>query len=83
MYAMSRMGYCPEAFQKKDEKKDVLTVSLTVFAAMGIIVLFFAKEFDQILGLYYFPGFDRYGHFGRYYFYLTKKNQAPGWNRHL
>jgi APA family basic amino acid/polyamine antiporter len=50
MYAMSMDRILPKAFQKKDEKKDVLTVSLTVFAAMGIIVLFFAKEFNQILG---------------------------------
>ena len=50
MYAMSKDGILPKPFQKKDEKKDVLTISLTVFAAMGIIVLFFAKEFDQILG---------------------------------
>ena len=50
LYAMSKDGILPKAFQKKDEKKDVLTISLTVFAAMGIIVLFFAKEFDQILG---------------------------------
>lgn len=49
MYAMSLDGILPKPFQKKDEKKDVLTVSLTVFAAMGIIVLFFAKKFDQIL----------------------------------
>jgi len=50
MYAMSMDKILPRPFQKKDEKKDVLTVSLTVFAAMGIIVLFFAKEFNQILG---------------------------------
>ncbi len=50
MYAMSKDGILPKAFQKREEKKDVLTISLTVFAAMGIIVLFFAKEFDQILG---------------------------------
>ncbi|HEX6191126.1 MAG TPA: APC family permease [Chitinophagaceae bacterium] len=50
MYAMSRDGILPKAFQKKEEKKEVLTTSLTVFAAMGIVVLFFAKEFDQILG---------------------------------
>lgn len=49
MYAMSLDNILPKPFQKKDEKKDVLTVSLTVFAAMGIIVLFFAKQFDQIL----------------------------------
>ena len=50
MYAMSMDRILPKAFAKKDEKKDVLTVSLTVFAAMGIIVLFFAKTFNQILG---------------------------------
>ena len=50
MYAMSKDGILPQAFQKREEKRDVLTVSLTVFAALGIIVLFFAKEFDQILG---------------------------------
>lgn len=49
MYAMSKDGILPAAFKRRDEKKDVLTVSLTVFAAMGIIVLFFAKEFSQIL----------------------------------
>ena len=49
MYAMSKDGILPKPFQKKEEKKDVLTVSLTVFAAMGIIVLFFANEFNQIL----------------------------------
>lgn len=50
MYAMSTDGILPKAFMKKDEKKDVLTVSLTVFAGIGIIVLFFAKTFDKILG---------------------------------
>jgi basic amino acid/polyamine antiporter, APA family len=50
MYAMSKDGILPAAFKKKDEKKDVLTVGLTAFAAIGIIVLFFAKSFNQILG---------------------------------
>jgi APA family basic amino acid/polyamine antiporter len=49
MYAMSKDGILPAAFKKRDEKKDVLTVSLTAFAAMGIIVLFFANEFNRIL----------------------------------
>ncbi len=49
MYAMSLDGILPKAFKKKDEKKDVLTVSLTVFAAICVIVLFFADRFDQIL----------------------------------
>jgi APA family basic amino acid/polyamine antiporter len=50
MYAMSKDGIIPKAFQQREEKKDVMTVSLTVFAALGIIVLFFAKTFEEILG---------------------------------
>lgn len=49
MYAMSEDGILPKAFRKKDKKRDVLTVSLTVFAAACIIVLFFADTFDKIL----------------------------------
>jgi APA family basic amino acid/polyamine antiporter len=49
MYAMSEDGILPQAFKKKDEKKDVLTVSLTVFAAVCVVVLFFAKKFNEIL----------------------------------
>lgn len=49
MYAMSTDGILPKVFQKKDEKKDVLTVSLTVFAAICVIVLFFADKFEKIL----------------------------------
>ncbi len=49
MYAMSEDGILPASFRKRDEKKDVLTVSLTVFASVCIIVLFFAKTFDKIL----------------------------------
>ena len=50
MYAMSEDKILPPSFKKKDEKKDVLTVSLTAFAVIGIIVLCFAKTFDKILG---------------------------------
>ncbi len=49
MYAMSEDGILPKSFRKKDEKKDVLTVSLTVFAAICVVVLFFAKKFNEIL----------------------------------
>ena len=49
MYAMSDDGILPAAFKKKDEKRDVLTVSLTAFAAICIIVLFFANTFEKIL----------------------------------
>lgn len=49
MYAMSQDGILPAAFSKKDAKRDVLTVSLTVFAALCVIVLFFMDEFNEIL----------------------------------
>jgi basic amino acid/polyamine antiporter, APA family len=49
MFAMSTDGILPKIFQKKDEKKDVLTVSLTVFAAVCVVVLFFADKFEKIL----------------------------------
>ncbi|MES2372291.1 MAG: APC family permease [Bacteroidota bacterium] len=49
MYAMSTEGVLPKAFSKQNPKNDVLTVSLTVFAAMCIIILFFAQTFDKIL----------------------------------
>ena len=47
---MSEDGILPASFKRKNEKRDVLTVSLTAFAIIGIVVLFFAKQFDQILG---------------------------------
>ena len=49
MYAMSEDGILPQAFKKKDEKRDVLTVSLTVYALISVVVLFFADTFDKIL----------------------------------
>ncbi len=50
MYAMSKDGILPAMFAKTDEKRGVLTVSLTVFAAICIVVLFFANTFEKILG---------------------------------
>ena len=49
MYAMSSEGVLPKAFSKQNPKNEVLTVSLTVFAAMCIVILFFAQTFDKIL----------------------------------
>lgn len=50
MFAMSQDGILPKSFAKKDEKRDVLTVSLTVYALISVVVLFFADTFDKILG---------------------------------
>lgn len=49
IYAMSEDGVLPSVFKKKNEKKDVLTLSLTVFAVACVIVLFFANTFEKIL----------------------------------
>ena len=49
MYAMSKDGILPAAFAKKNEERDVLTVGLTAFAAIGIVVLFFMDQFEKIL----------------------------------
>lgn len=50
MYAMSVDGILPAVFKKRNVEKDVLTVSLTVFTIICVIVLFFANTFDKILG---------------------------------
>lgn len=49
MFAMSEDGVLPAMFQKRSAKKDVLVVSLTAFAAICIITLFFAQTFETIL----------------------------------
>lgn len=49
MFAMSEDGSLPAIFQHKSKNKDVLVVSLTVFAAICIIILFFMKTFEEIL----------------------------------
>ena len=49
MYAMSTEGALPKVFGKQSEKNDVLVFSLTIFAAMCVVILFFAQTFEKIL----------------------------------
>jgi APA family basic amino acid/polyamine antiporter len=49
MFAMSEDGVLPAVFAKKSERRSVLVVSLTAFAAICIIILIFAKTFEEIL----------------------------------
>lgn len=49
MYAMSEDGILPKIFRKKDEKRDVLTVSLTIYALLSVVMIFFMETFDRIL----------------------------------
>lgn len=49
MYAMSAERTLPAFFSKQNPKNQVFTISLTVFSAMCIVILFFAQTFDKIL----------------------------------
>jgi APA family basic amino acid/polyamine antiporter len=49
MYAMSEDKILPPVFMRRNNKTDVLTVSLSVFAALCALIVFWAKEFDTIL----------------------------------
>ena len=49
MYAMSEDNILPPAFQYRSKKTSALVVSLTVFAALSLLIVFWAKEFDTIL----------------------------------
>jgi basic amino acid/polyamine antiporter, APA family len=48
MYAMSEDRILPAAFTRRN-KKDALTLALTVFAGTAAIIVFWAREFDKIL----------------------------------
>lgn len=48
MYAMSDDGILPRAFGKTNQR-GALTLSLTAFALMGAIIVFWAQAFDRIL----------------------------------
>jgi len=49
MYAMGEDGSLPKIFARQNGKTQVLTFSLTVFAAICIIILFFSQQFEKIL----------------------------------
>ncbi|MBC7889690.1 MAG: APC family permease [Ferruginibacter sp.] len=49
MYAMSEDKILPDVFKKTNAKTGVITVSLTVFAAICVVIIFWSKDFDTIL----------------------------------
>lgn len=49
MQAMSEDGILPKSFAQRTAKRDVLFTSLSVFAAICAIIVFWAKSFDKIL----------------------------------
>jgi APA family basic amino acid/polyamine antiporter len=49
MFAMGEDGSLPKIFANQNKKTGVLTLSLTVFAIVCIIILFFSQQFERIL----------------------------------
>ncbi|MER3471194.1 MAG: serine/threonine protein kinase [Chitinophagaceae bacterium] len=49
MYAMSEDKILPQSFQKRNRKTGSLVISLSVFASLCALIVFWAKEFDTIL----------------------------------
>lgn len=49
MFAMGDDRSLPKIFAKRNEKTEVISFSLTVFAALCIVILFFSQEFEKIL----------------------------------
>jgi len=49
MFAMGDDGSLPKIFANQHKKTGVLTLSLTVFAIVCIIILFFSQQFEKIL----------------------------------
>ncbi len=49
MYAMAEDGVLPRLFAKKQASTGVLLTSLTVFAGVCVVIIFWMKAFDKIL----------------------------------
>ena len=49
MYAMGEDGSLPKIFARQNENTNVLVFSLTVFAAVCMVILFFSQQFEKIL----------------------------------
>ena len=49
MFAMSDEGTLPKIFSKQNTTTEVFPVSLTVFAALCVVILYFAQTFERIL----------------------------------
>ena len=49
MYAMAVDGSLTKVFTKQHQKNNVFTFSLTVFAIVCIVILYFSQQFEKIL----------------------------------
>jgi len=49
MFAMGEEGALPKVFSSMNKKTEVITLSLTVFTLVAVVIIFYAKTFDKIL----------------------------------
>jgi APA family basic amino acid/polyamine antiporter len=49
MFAMAEDGILPATFQRRHPRTQVLVVSLSIFALLCMLIVFWAEEFDKIL----------------------------------
>ncbi|KIA92555.1 serine/threonine protein kinase [Pedobacter kyungheensis] len=49
MFAMGEEGALPKVFSSMNKKTEVITLSLTVFTVIAVVIIFYAKTFDKIL----------------------------------
>ena len=49
MFAMGEEGALPRIFSQVSKKTGVITLSLTVFTIVAVVIIFYAKTFDRIL----------------------------------
>ena len=49
MFAMGEEGALPKIFSRMNRKTEVMTLSLTVFTLVAVVIIFYAKTFDKIL----------------------------------
>lgn len=75
MYAMADDQILPPIFKKKYGSHEVLTVSLTAFTVLTIIILFYANTFDRILGFVMFLDSIGMVSSAAALFYLRRKTQ--------
>ncbi|WP_343523243.1 APC family permease [Pedobacter sp.] len=49
MFAMGEEGALPRIFSRMNKKTEVITLSLSVFTVVAVVIIFYAKTFDKIL----------------------------------
>ena len=77
MYAMSEDGVLPAICARKNAKTQVLVPSLSIFACLSMLIVFWAKKFDEILNFTIFLDCIGMAASVATIFVLRKKNIKP------